>query len=68
MKTKPIINEEYTVISGPRDKPNDRLRVRVLKSDVIRPNDVPRFYQCEVVDGPRTGEILTLHYDAFKTP
>lgn len=66
MKTKPIINQEYTVISGPRDKPNDKLKVRVLRSDVIRPGDVPLFYQCEVVEGPRTGDVLLVHYSAFE--
>jgi hypothetical protein len=65
LKPKPVINQEYDVISGPHDKPNEMLRVRVIRSDAVRPSDVERFFQCEVIMGARKGEIVSLHYGAF---
>lgn len=73
MNSVPIAGHQYLVIDGPREKPNGRLIVRMVRPDVASDKDVARFYVCEVVESMPTngktcavGETIRVHWASFE--
>ncbi len=66
MKTKPLEGQTYTVLEGPAYHPNGRVKVKVIRADVLRSSDVPIFYVCSIIEGSRAGKILRVHHSAFE--